>query len=221
MLGRFCRGRCGGKLCYKGRRKDCVWVKENMGVLDVLRLVEEVMGEGLRSRLMWYSLKCNQMELLPLGRDADVGKLMKGNDEYAYVYVEGSEGPCVEGLQWKEAYKGQGRGGGCTEGRRGGESVGAVDGGVRAEAGGVGSEQVPRSVAEDNTEEVDKRKTELQKWKNGVGGRIEMKLRKTLANIGCVADVKLFNTALGEYGVSLTNNRNLVVNLARRTCSCK
>ena len=48
----------GGKLCYKGGRKDCVWVKENKGVLDVLRLVEEV-GEGLRSRLMWYSLKCN------------------------------------------------------------------------------------------------------------------------------------------------------------------
>ncbi|KAJ8423056.1 hypothetical protein Cgig2_019826 [Carnegiea gigantea] len=170
-----------------------------MGVLDMLRLVEEVMREGLRGRLMWYSLKCNQMELLPLGRDADMGKLMKGNDEYAYVYVAGSE-----------------------------------DGGVRAKAGGVGSEQVPRSAAEDNAEEgeqaddpvvlglkVDKRKTELQKWKNGVGGRIEMKLRKTLANIGYVADVKLFNTALGEYGVSLTNNRSLVVNLTRRTCSCK
>ncbi|KAJ8437819.1 hypothetical protein Cgig2_013435 [Carnegiea gigantea] len=81
-----------------------------MGVLDVLRLVEEVMGEHLRGRLMWYSLKCNQMELLPLGRDADMGKLMKGNDEYAYVYVAGSEGPCVGGLQGKEAYKGQGRG---------------------------------------------------------------------------------------------------------------
>ncbi|KAJ8433147.1 hypothetical protein Cgig2_007111 [Carnegiea gigantea] len=129
-----------------------------MGVLDVLRLVEEVMGEGLRGRLIWHSLKCNRMELLPLGRDADVGKLMKG--------------------------------------RRGGESVGVVDGGARAEAGGVGSEQVPRSATEDNTEEVDKQKTELRKWKNGVGGRIEMKLRKTLANIGCVAHFKLFNTAL-------------------------
>ncbi|KAJ8441663.1 hypothetical protein Cgig2_019050 [Carnegiea gigantea] len=91
--------------------------------------------------------------------------------------------------------------------RRGGESVSAVDRGARAEAGGVGSEQVPRNAAEDNTEEgdeaddpvvpkVDKRKTELQKWKNGVGGRIEMRLRKTLANIGCIAYVKLFNTSL-------------------------
>ena len=121
-----------------------MWVKENMGVLDVLRLVEEVIGEGLRSRLMWYSLKCNRMELLPLGREANVGKLMKGNDEYAYIYVAGSEGPCVGGLSGKEAYKGQGKGGGSAEGRRGGESVSAVDGGARAEAGGVGSDQVPR-----------------------------------------------------------------------------
>jgi len=68
---------------------------------------------------------------------------------------------------------------------------------------------------------VDKRKTELEKWKNGVGDRIEMKLRKTLGNIGFVADVKLFNMALGEYGVLLTINRSLVVNLAQRTCSCK
>jgi len=37
----------------------------------------------------------------------------------------------------------------------------------------------------------------LEKWKNGVGDRIEKKLRKTLCNIGSVADVKLFNTAIG------------------------
>ena len=47
---------------------------------------------------------------------------------------------------------------------------------------------------------------EPKKWKNGVGDRIEMKLRKTLGNIGSVADVKLFNPALGDYGVLLTNN---------------
>lgn len=68
---------------------------------------------------------------------------------------------------------------------------------------------------------VDKRKTELKKWKNGVGDRIEKKLRKTLGNIGFVADVKLFNTTLGEYGALLTNNRSLVVNLAERKYSCK
>ena len=68
---------------------------------------------------------------------------------------------------------------------------------------------------------VDKRKTKLEKWKNGIGDIIEKKLRKTLANIGSVADVKLFNTVLREYGVLLTNNRSLVVNIAERKCSYK
>ena len=68
---------------------------------------------------------------------------------------------------------------------------------------------------------VDKQKMELEKWKNGVGDKIEKKLRKTLGNIGFVADVKLFNTALGEYGVLLMNNLSPVVNLAKRKCSCK
>ena len=67
---------------------------------------------------------------------------------------------------------------------------------------------------------VDRRKTELQKWNNSVNDRIEKKLRKTLANISSVADVKLVNTALIEYGL-LMNNQSLVVNLARKTCSCK
>jgi len=68
---------------------------------------------------------------------------------------------------------------------------------------------------------VDKQKMELGKWKNGVGDRTKMKLTKTLANISSAVDVKLLNTALGEYGVLFMNNRCLVVNLAERTCSCK
>ena len=59
-----------------------MWLKENIGVLEVLRLVEDAMGEGIRGRLMWYSLKCNWLELLPLQWDGDVRKLIKGNDEY-------------------------------------------------------------------------------------------------------------------------------------------
>jgi len=41
-LGGFFKQGVGGKLCYKAGRKDCVWVKKIMGVLDVLRFVEEV-----------------------------------------------------------------------------------------------------------------------------------------------------------------------------------
>ncbi|KAJ8430905.1 hypothetical protein Cgig2_008408 [Carnegiea gigantea] len=139
-----------------------------MGVLEVLRLVKEAMGEGLQGGRMWYSLKCNRFELLPLGRDGDVKKLMNGNDEYAYLYVAGSEGLCVTWVPGNEACKGG-----------------------HIQKLGL---------------KVNKQKTELEKWKNGVGDRIE----KKLANIGSVADVKLFNTTLGEYGVLLTNNRSLV-----------
>ncbi|KAJ8451050.1 hypothetical protein Cgig2_026859 [Carnegiea gigantea] len=71
-------------------------------------------------------------------------------------------------------------------------------------------------------EELRKYKPQLAAWvKRNEPERVEKKLRKTLANIGSVADVKLFNTALGKYGVLLMNNRSLVVNLAERKCSCK
>ncbi|KAJ8426902.1 hypothetical protein Cgig2_024393 [Carnegiea gigantea] len=103
MLGRVIRGRSRGKVMLSGGRKDYVWVKENICVLEVLRIVGEAMGEGVRGWQMWYSLKCNRLELLPLGRDSDVKKLMKGNDEYAYLYVAGSEGPCVGRVQRNEA----------------------------------------------------------------------------------------------------------------------
>jgi len=93
-----------------GGTKDCVWMKENMGVLEVLRIVEEAMGEGIRGQRMWYSLKCNRLELLPLGRDGDVKKLMKASDEYAYLYVAGSEGPCVGRVHGNEACEEQWRG---------------------------------------------------------------------------------------------------------------
>ncbi|KAJ8425362.1 hypothetical protein Cgig2_032878 [Carnegiea gigantea] len=191
-------------------RKDCVWVKENMGVLEVLRIVEEAMGEGIRDWHMWYSLKCNRLELLPLGQDGDVKKLMKGNDEYAYLYVAGSEGSCVGRVYGNEACEEQWKGGGYTDHARGGATVDAV-GGIACVVDG----RVKLNL------KVDKRMMELEKWKNGVGDRIDKKLRKTLGNIGSVADVKVFNTALGEYGVPLINNRSLVVNLAERKCSCK
>ena len=68
---------------------------------------------------------------------------------------------------------------------------------------------------------VDKWKMELQKWNNGIGNGIEMKLRKTLANIGSIANVRLFKTTFGEYGVLITNNQNIAMNLTRRMCSYK
>jgi len=98
--GRFCREKSGSELCYNGGKKNCVWVKENMVVVEVLRLVEEAIDEGLRGQLIWYSLNYNQMKLLPFGSNGDVRKLMKSNDEYARLYVAGSEGLC-ETVTWQ------------------------------------------------------------------------------------------------------------------------
>ncbi|KAJ8429581.1 hypothetical protein Cgig2_023787 [Carnegiea gigantea] len=173
-----------GKVMLPGGRKDCVWVKENMGVLEVLRIVEEAMGEGTRGQRMWYRW------------DSDVKKLMKENDEYAYLYVAESKGRS------------------STDRGRGGATIDA--------AGDIAHVVDGRIVTEQKLGlKLDRQKTELEKWKNGVGDRIEKKLRKRLGNIDSVADVKLLNTALGEYGVLLMNNHSLVVTLAKRKCSCK
>ena len=50
------------------------------------------MGEALKGRTMWYTLKYFRRKLIPFGKDVDVRKLMKGNDEYVYIYVGGEEG---------------------------------------------------------------------------------------------------------------------------------
>ncbi|KAJ8432415.1 hypothetical protein Cgig2_013829 [Carnegiea gigantea] len=118
---------------------------------------------------------------------------MKGNDEYAYLYVAGSEGPCVGWVHGNEAYKGQWRGGGYSDRGRGGATINGGDVTCGVDGGVVADHII----------------------------RIKKKLRKTLANIGSIVDVKLFNTAIREYSVLLTNNCSLVVNLAERKCSCK
>ena len=61
----------------------------------------------------------------------------------------------------------------------------------------------------------------MQLWKDGVGSKIEQKLRETLGLVRSVANIKLFSSTIGEYAVLLTNNRRLVVNLTRSTCSCR
>ena len=63
-------------------------------------------------------------------------------------------------------------------------------------------------------QKYEKRKQEMQLWKNGVGSKIEGKLRKTLGQVGSVMEITLFSLTTGEYGVQLTNNRRLVVNLS-------
>jgi len=47
----------------------------------------------------------------------------------------------------------------------------------------------------------DNRKAELQKWGNGVGNRIEKKLKKELVYAESVIDVQLYGGVSGEYSV--------------------
>ncbi|KAJ8437694.1 hypothetical protein Cgig2_030716 [Carnegiea gigantea] len=60
---------------------------------------------------------------------------------------------------------------------------------------------------------MDNHKFGVDKWKNGVGERIDKKLKKTYENMGSVVKVQQFNHGTGEYSVRLTNDRCLVVRL--------
>jgi len=81
------------RMCsYREGRTDYIWVKPDMSVLVVRRLVEEVMGEGLQERRMCYSVKFDRGAMLAMWRDEDVKKLLKRNDDHAYIYVGGEGG---------------------------------------------------------------------------------------------------------------------------------
>jgi len=66
----------------------------------------------------------------------------------------------------------------------------------------------------------DKRKAEVDKLVNNVGGRIEKKLKRAYDEAESVIDVQMYNSARGEYAVHLSNSHRLVVNLSNGTCSC-
>ena len=52
----------------------------------------------------------------------------------------------------------------------------------------------------------DKRKKEIQQWKNGAESKIERKLRETLALVGTVMEITLFSSTNGDYELKLINN---------------
>jgi len=82
-----------GLMTYVGGRNACMWISPSVGVGDVLKLMEREMGESVGGRHVWYSMKFDRGLLMPLVKDEDVVKLVRGNDGHAYVYVAGKEGP--------------------------------------------------------------------------------------------------------------------------------
>ena len=73
-----------GLLTYHGGNSNYVWLTQDMGVDDVMQLVEETIREGLRERMLWYNTKYDWNMLMVLQRDGDIGKLIKGNVVYIY-----------------------------------------------------------------------------------------------------------------------------------------
>jgi len=66
---------------------------------DVVKVVEGTIQEGLQERTLWYSTKYDQKILLPLQRDEDVEKLVKGNDEYGYMYIGEKDVPIWKSME--------------------------------------------------------------------------------------------------------------------------
>jgi len=54
---------------------------------DFVKVVDGMIQEGLQERTLWYNIKYDRKMLSPLQRDGDVGKLVKDNDEFGYMYI--------------------------------------------------------------------------------------------------------------------------------------
>ena len=61
--------------------------------------MEGTIQEGLQGCSLWYSTKYDQKMLLPLQRDGDVGKLVKGNDEFGYMYITERNGQIWKSME--------------------------------------------------------------------------------------------------------------------------
>jgi len=129
-------GRGNGELSYVGGTSDCVWITQGMRYDEVVKVVEATIEDGLRGRRILYSTKYDRKMLLPLQRDGDVGKLVKGNDEFGYMYVEEREVPIWKSVNVSE-------GGGNVDSTRAGQQ----SGGCRSEAvATVGDSREPATV---------------------------------------------------------------------------
>ena len=66
---------------------------EDMGEAADMKLVDKVLKESLGKRKLWFSMKFDRRILALVGRYGDLLKLVKGNDEYAFLYMSGKDRP--------------------------------------------------------------------------------------------------------------------------------
>ena len=79
-----------------------MWITQGMTFDEVVKVVEATIEEGLRGRRLLYSTKYDRKMLLPLQRDGDVGKLLKGNDDFGYKYIAERDVPMWKSLNVSE-----------------------------------------------------------------------------------------------------------------------
>ena len=74
---------------YVSGSTKCVWMSQDIRVVDILKLAEEAMGVSVRELKMWYTMKFDQRMMLPFQDDGNVMSMMRGNDCHGYLYVGG------------------------------------------------------------------------------------------------------------------------------------
>ena len=79
-----------------------MWITQGMRYDEVVKVVEATIEDGLRGRRLLYSTKYDRKMLLPLQRDGDVGKLVKENDEFGYMYIEDRDVPIWKSVNVSE-----------------------------------------------------------------------------------------------------------------------
>ena len=119
-------------MTYHGGMSDYVWVREGMRIGNVVKLMEEAMGEWLGERRLWYTTKYDRWMIFLVQGDADVWsvwKLIKGNDEFVYMHVVEKDDTIRKKVQVSEAVHGRNlKGGSCVGGK--GVYVGVANNGV-------------------------------------------------------------------------------------------
>ena len=81
-----------GRLSYVGGRTESMWMLENTGKVVAIKLVEHLLRESFRERKLWFSMKLKRRIVIPFGRDGDLLKPVKHNDEFVFMYVGGKDG---------------------------------------------------------------------------------------------------------------------------------
>ncbi|KAJ8450493.1 hypothetical protein Cgig2_002178 [Carnegiea gigantea] len=84
-----------GKVSYQGGSRDCVLLSESMSLDEAKSRLMRRVGSASKEEKLWYTLKFDRKIFLPLDADDAVEAMFMGNEEHAFVYMGGREGPLL------------------------------------------------------------------------------------------------------------------------------